>query len=267
MSSVGSVGVAQAGTLDARRKRRIKHTRTSMRAGRRPTYRWWRHAAALAAISATTIAVSVSQLIRVTPLEWICFGGFLLLANFGEYWLHRIPFHNPIIPDFTYYGHTREHHAFFGYERMAIDDLNDLRFVMFDLGVELLTIAGAIPLAALFYFGASHNLGWLFMLAVICYYSIYEVTHALSHLPAGNPIGEMKAVKAMSYHHRVHHDARLMRHYNFNFAVPIFDWMFGTKYRGPAPSRAETIPSAAAHQTSSAGHRAASREAGLGRMS
>ncbi|MGH7813901.1 MAG: sterol desaturase family protein [Candidatus Binataceae bacterium] len=239
-----------------RGKRPVKKTRAQCRAERSPSYRWWRHALALAAISVAVIAVSISQLHRVAAWQWLCFGGFLIFTNFAEYWLHRIPFHNPLIPDFTYYAHTVGHHGFFSYKRMQVDEMNDLRFVMFEVWVELLTIGTAALISLPIYFYAGHNLAWLYMLAVMSYYSIYEATHALSHLPEDNPVGAMRLVKALGYHHRVHHDPRLMRKYNFNFAIPLFDWMFGTTYH-PAPVavpvHAPVSPDPGARETSGAG--------------
>ncbi len=38
----------------------------------------------------------------------------------------------------------------------------------------------------------------------------------------------------LRHHHTVHHDPRLMNRYNFNITYPIFDWLFGTWYRGSA---------------------------------
>jgi fatty acid hydroxylase family protein len=206
----------------------------------------------LAAISAITIGISISQLHHVAWWQWLCFGSFLLLANWGEYWLHRIPFHNPTIPNFSYYAHV-SHHGFFNYKRMACDDLNDLRFVMFDVWTELMVIIGAVPATALLYFLVAHNVGWLYLLAIMTYYSVYELTHALAHLPENNPIGALRIVQAYSHHHRVHHDTRLMRRYNFNFAIPIFDWLHGTRYRGPYPALATETrePSAAGYRTAS----------------
>ena len=79
---------------------------------------------------------------------------------------------------------------------------------------------------------------WLFVLVVIAYYALYEVLHALAHLPADAPLARVRAVRALTHHHRVHHDPALMRSWNFNFAIPLFDVVFGTRHADtPARSR------------------------------
>ena len=207
-----------------------KYTRETIRAERPASYRWWKHVALLASLSTATIVVCALNLHAVQRWEWVLFGGALLFANFGEYWLHRIPFHNPVVPDFQYWEHTMIHHAFFSYERMSVDDLNDLRWVMFAPWVMPILLVAPLPIFALLYHFVSPNVAWLYLMAVIVYYSIYEVTHALAHMPQDSALGGSWIVQRISHHHRVHHDPRLMRRYNFNFAIPLFDWIFGTKY-------------------------------------
>jgi len=196
---------------------------------------------------AAVIAVAASNLGDVKPWEWLIFAGALVLANFGEYWLHRIPFHNPRIPDFTYFEHTMRHHAFFSYERMWVEDLNDLKFVLFDLRVVPIMVLGLMPLFFAVRYLGEPDLGWLFLLGAISYYAVYEVVHALSHLSPETTLGSIGIVQRLTHHHRVHHDPRLMRRFNFNFAIPLFDLVFGTTYRaGTMPaSRYRNAPETA----------------------
>jgi sterol desaturase/sphingolipid hydroxylase (fatty acid hydroxylase superfamily) len=82
---------------------------------------------------------------------------------------------------------------------------------------------------------------------------VYELLHSASHLPSDHWLAQNRVVQWVSRHHRIHHDPKLMRTYNFNFALPLFDWLFGTIYRErhavddevatPEPCRPEAVPS------------------------
>ncbi|MGH7823005.1 MAG: fatty acid hydroxylase family protein, partial [Candidatus Binatia bacterium] len=132
----------------------------------------------------------------------------------------------------VYHRHVVEHHAFFTYDDMAVDSWRDIRWVLFPPWALPLMLATVAPIFALIWAVAPPNYPWLFLLAVVTYYGIYEFFHALAHLPADNPLAGNRLVRAVTHHHRVHHDPALMKRWNFNFAIPIFDWLFGTLYRG-----------------------------------
>jgi sterol desaturase/sphingolipid hydroxylase (fatty acid hydroxylase superfamily) len=51
--------------------------------------------------------------------------------------------------------------------------------------------------------------------------------------------------------HQLHHDPRLMAHYNFNITYPIGDLLFGTLWRGRGRSRSGTGPGSVDVQTRS----------------
>lgn len=176
--------------------------------------------------------------VRLGPLTrhdvgWIVFD--LLFINLGEYLAHRWPLHRPMFPRAVYDRHVREHHAFFTWEQMAVDAWAEIRWVLFPPWALPLLVVTIIPLAAgLGVLGGARS-AWLFVMMVIAYYGLYEVLHALAHLPNDAPLARARWVRAVTHHHRVHHDPRLMRHWNFNFAIPLFDRVFGTIYRGAAP--------------------------------
>jgi len=151
----------------------------------------------------------------------------LLLANLGEFAVHVRLLHHPRFPNAAYRRHSA-HHSFFSYDAMAIDEARDLRWVLFPPWALPLMVLGLSPVFALLWSFAPTGSGWIFLLAAIVYYGVYEVFHALAHLPAHSFAAGWSWVRAITHHHRVHHDARWMLRYNFNFAIPIFDWAFGT---------------------------------------
>lgn len=204
-------------------------TRAELQATTPSWYRWWLHAALIAAFCAAGIVLCLRQLEAATPAQWLSFLGMLLFANFGEFAVHARSLHQRRFPYAPYERHTA-HHVFFTYQSMAVDDLRDIRWVLFPPWALPLMVVTLLPIFALLRLVLPPNYGWIFLLAVIVYYGIYEVFHALAHLPEGHPLAGSRFVRAITRHHRVHHDRRLMKRFNFNFAIPIFDWLFGTIY-------------------------------------
>jgi hypothetical protein len=213
-------------------------TREALRATTPPTYSWPLHVATIVAFAVTAIAACLHQLggLHAADAGWIA--GGLLLTNLGEYAAHRWPLHRPMFPRAVYERHVREHHAFFTWERMAIDAWPEIRWVLFPPWALPLLVATLLPLALLLGAVAGARAAWLFVLVVIVYYALYEVLHALAHLPDDAALGRVRLVRALTHHHRVHHDLALMQRWNFNFAIPLFDLLFGTRHRPRAmPTR------------------------------
>lgn len=55
----------------------------------------------------------------------------------------------------------------------------------------------------------------------------------LAHIPATWPLARTAMVPAVTHHHRVHRDPRLVSRWKFNFALPLFDVLFGSRARAP----------------------------------
>jgi sterol desaturase/sphingolipid hydroxylase (fatty acid hydroxylase superfamily) len=204
-------------------------TRDALRATTPEGYRWTRHVALIVAFAAAGIAVCLQALGGLRASDAGVIGVAFLLTNLGEYVTHRWPLHRPIFPRAVYERHVREHHAFFTHERMAVDAWPEIRWVLFPPWALPLLVATVVPLALLVGALAGPRAAWLFVLVVIAYYALYEVVHALAHLPDDAPLARAGAVRALTHHHRVHHDPALMRSWNFNFVIPLFDVLLGTR--------------------------------------
>jgi hypothetical protein len=190
------------------------------------------HAATCALSAVATIGVSLWQLSNVAPWHWLAFAGTIVLNNAGEYGLHRGPFHHPVKgpAKWLYFKHTTMHHSVYDHDTMAMDDARDLKWILLPAWGFASTLAVMTPVIGALYW-INPNLGWMYLLAQGTYYAVYEVLHTASHLPEGHWLTQNRLVKWVSRHHRVHHDPRLMGKYNFNFALPLFDWLLGTLYR------------------------------------
>jgi sterol desaturase/sphingolipid hydroxylase (fatty acid hydroxylase superfamily) len=218
-------------------------TRDALRATTPPTYRWTRHVALIVAFAFAGLGICLHSLGGLRASDAGAIGFAFLITNLGEYVAHRWPLHRPMLPRAVYQRHVREHHAFFTCERMAVDAWPEIRWVLFPPWALPLLVATIVPLALLVGAVAGPRAGWLFVLVVIAYYALYEVVHALAHLPADAPLANVGAVRALTHHHRVHHDPALMRSWNFNFAIPLFDVLLGTRTKSATPDAPSSFDS------------------------
>lgn len=204
--------------------------RGRLRAAAPGPYHWTAHVALIAAFAAGGIAVALAGLGPLRAADAVALALMLLAIVLGEYAAHRWSMHRKSFPRAVYHRHVHEHHVFFTAERMWVDQLDDLRWVLFPTWALPLLVASILPFAALLWWLASRRAAWLLVLAVIVYYGIYEVVHALAHLPT-RPTRLGRAIAAATRHHRIHHDPALMKRWNFNFALPLGDWLWGTTWR------------------------------------
>lgn len=214
--------------------------RTRLRRETPARYRWPRHVALVAAFTAVGLAVPLGMTLPLGAADGLALAVILLAIVLAEYAAHRWSLHRPRFPRAVYHRHVVEHHVFFTHIHMAVDDWADMRWVLFPPWALPLLVVTILPFfAGLWILGAT-RLAWLFLLAVIAYYGAYEITHAAAHLRVGDgPVG--RAVAALTRHHRVHHDPTLMHRWNFNFVLPLGDWLWGTTWRG-ARDVAGTVP-------------------------
>lgn len=209
-------------------------TRVRLRAGTPWHYHWVRHVALITVFTAAGIVVPLRMLGTVGTSDSGAIVAMLLALVLGEYAAHRWSMHRRRFPYAVYHRHVVEHHAFFTDTRMVVDGWNDLRWVLFPPWALPLLVATVAPFAAALWALGAPRLAWLLLLVVIGYYGLYEIVHALAHMPVRRGrLGRM--IAAVTHHHRVHHDPALMRRWNFNFVVPLGDWLWGTIWRDEAP--------------------------------
>jgi sterol desaturase/sphingolipid hydroxylase (fatty acid hydroxylase superfamily) len=92
------------------------------------------------------------------------------------------------------------------------------------VGIAILGIPMA--LAALQLFGA--DVGWAVLCTIALYATSYEVLHLCFHLPKKHPIAGLSLIRKLSRHHARHHDTKLMKKWNFNVTLPLWDWILRT---------------------------------------
>jgi hypothetical protein len=157
---------------------------------------------------------------------------YLVAANLGEYFFHRILMHRPLWPRALYRGHTLGHHRAFHHDSMPIDDWRELELVMMPAFTIGIFFVGMGPIVGVVAWGFGRGAAGVSLLTAIGTFVSYEGLHTLYHLPpavlerrglAGN-----RAFAWLYSHHRHHHRLARMRWTNFNISMPIADRLFGT---------------------------------------
>jgi len=206
--------------------------RARFRSTNPPGYRANRHVALIALFVAAGAVATLPRALPLVASDLAWAAGFLVVLVLGEYASHRWAMHVDVFPHAVHHRHVVEHHGFFTMEDMACADREDLRWVLFPPWALPLLVVTVTPTAALLARLVSARLAWLFLFEVVVYYAVYEVVHALAHLPADHPWAGRPLVRAATRHHRVHHDPARMDRWNFNFVLPLGDAVFGTTWRG-----------------------------------
>ena len=195
------------------------------------------HVAFTSALSIAVIALAISRLSAVRPVEWAVIPITFLVCNLGEYLGHRGPMHHARAGlSKVYRRHTGEHHRFFTREAMFYASSRDFYMVLFPPVLQIFFLGGiATPLALLVFGLSTANAGWLFVATVMAYYFLYEILHFCHHLPTSGWMGALPLLPRLRRHHALHHDPRLMLRANFNISFPLCDLLFGTMYREDHP--------------------------------
>jgi hypothetical protein len=204
-----------------------------------PLYSGWLHFSFTSIASLFVIGFAVTYVHAVRPAEWIVVPLTFLFANFAEYKGHRGPMHHPTRGlRILFQRHTREHHHFFTHEAMTYASSRDFKMVLFP-PVMLVFFLGVVatPVAALLFFLATPNVGWLYVAVAMSYFLSYEWLHFAYHLHPESLLGRLPFVARLRRHHTLHHDLALMGKYNFNITFPICDWVYGTAFAQGSSAR------------------------------
>lgn len=189
------------------------------------------HVAACVASTAATLGVGLWKLNAVRPAHIATAVGTWAIANAGEYFLHRFPFHHRWKGPASglYERHTVMHHNLYDHETMPYESTRELRWVLLPAwGFPAVLAIMSPTIGALYMLGPNH--AWMFLVGIASYYGVYELLHTASHLPKDSWLAKSGFVKWATEHHRVHHNPKLMQKFNFSFALPFLDKLFGTQY-------------------------------------
>lgn len=174
------------------------------------------------------------QITDLKPIELLAIPVLLIAGNLSVYLIHRYPLHRKYrgIKDETYGQHTLIHHRFYTNEHYQVAEGEDSHSFLFPPVVVLLFCAIFLPiLYFIFSLFLPHNFLFLSLGMSSSYFILYEIVHYASHLPEGHIVLKIGHFRRMRQHHLDHHNPRMMDKYNFNIVFPLFDHVFGTKFK------------------------------------
>ena len=79
-------------------------------------------------------------------------------------------------------------------------------------------------------FAVSRDAALLGLATAMAYFVSYEWLHLAYHLPSSSRVFRLPWLARLREHHRRHHDPRLMKRWNFNVTVPVFDLLHRTRW-------------------------------------
>jgi hypothetical protein len=192
-------------------------------------YHGWRHLATITGICVAAIAIALARMDSITWRELLIVPTAWIFSNLAEYAVHRGPMHHLTALERLYKRHTSQHHRFFSREMMAVDSTRDFHVTLFPPWLSLFFVGLiGVPMAMVVYLLFGHDVALLFYAAVVFYYMFYEWVHLGAHLPTTSLLARAPLIRFARVHHGLHHDPGKMRRANFNFAIPLGDWLFGT---------------------------------------
>lgn len=208
----------------------IERFRARYRAQIKPSYRVWRHALGVLALGVAMQAGFLSTLENIELWQLLSVPMTLLVLNVGEYFIHKKLGHRQTrFGKLFYQRHTLDHHSFFSDTNMSYESLQDFRVILFPTYLVLVQGAAALGIWALLGF-LDGNIAALVAATWVGGYLLYEVFHALEHLPDKHPLSRLPWIKQMRRLHALHHRRDIMHQRNFNIVFPLTDWLLGTLY-------------------------------------
>ncbi len=177
----------------------------------------------------TGIMVPSFYMQHIQPLEWFMIPFTFFISNLVEYGLHRWPMHKR----YKYTGFILRnhmiHHNYFDENEYTIKQYPDFVFAVFPaIVLNILTVFIVLPMAHLFFLIAGNNAALLFIASVMAYYLLMEFIHTAAHTDENHWVNAFPGMKYLRRHHYIHHHHDEMTRANYNFIIPVADWIFGT---------------------------------------
>ena len=193
------------------------------------SYSGTRHFALTNAL-ALSLLVPAIALLRSPSLEELAFVPlFFLVANAGEWALHKYILHRRVRGfGLLYERHALTHHTAFHHDTMSAPSRREWRWVLFPAPAFFGLAALVVPIGALLWIAVARNVGLLWIVVGVGFFWLYEWCHLSYHLPDDGTIGRLWLVRVLRRHHQSHHHPALAKKWNFNVTFPITDLLAGT---------------------------------------
>lgn len=213
--------------LDEQRERRRKE----LLDGIPHSYSYKLHLVVPTLLTATICTVAIVWMTPVSAIELLIIPVMFVISNIGEWFAHRYILHErlPLLGE-IYVRHELQHHQVYIHRDMSLRHPRELQMILIPAYAVLVMLVAVIPFAATASLLLSRNCAMLVVICSLCYFIVYEWLHLSYHLPPESRIGRLWIIARLRRLHQAHHDPRLMKRYNFNVTVGMFDWVAGTLY-------------------------------------
>ena len=210
-----------------------------------PTYNPRKHLLIPTTIGLVGMLVMLALIHDLRPLELVAIP-LTLLGGFGLEWrLHKDFLHKRRPPlEILYNRHERMHHVVFTHDDMGLRARQEMGLVLLPPFAIIPLLGMLLPLGLLMAQLVPHNSALLVVATSLGFFLSYEWLHLAYHLPTHTRVGRNPIIAALRSLHQRHHDPRLMRRWNFNVTVPVFDWLHRTRWsaaRAAAVERRDTL--------------------------
>lgn len=189
------------------------------------------HASIPSLIGGIIIALAVWQISSPSLLSLTTIP-ITIFALFGFEWLvHKHVLHQKRrFLEVIYNRHELAHHVIYTDRDMAMRNLQELFLILMPPYAIILVFLFLIPLALVLGLLLSGNVAWMMLATCMVFFLTYEWLHFAYHLPSESKVGRWSVIRKLRAHHQEHHDPLLMKQWNFNVTVPVFDWILKTKF-------------------------------------
>ena len=221
--------------------------------------RWYSPAVHLAVPTTIGLSILVASILALDPLrpvELLAVPLTVLLGFELEWRAHKDILHRrlPLVGT-LYVRHELQHHVIYTYDDMALRSPRELKLILMPAYAIVLIFAMILPFALAAARFASLNVALLFVATSMVFFLAYEWLHMAYHLPQASAVWRLPLLARLRELHRRHHDPRLMKRWNFNVTIPVFDVVHGTLWspereaargagrrrRGEAPAGDEAV--------------------------
>jgi hypothetical protein len=185
---------------------------------------------AMIGLGVLVAALARLQTNALRPIELLAVP-ITLLSGFGFEWrAHKDILHRRLpLLGVLYERHELSHHVIFTDRDMAMRSKREWWFILMPpYAVILVFLTLVLPLAIVIERYVTTNVAMLVTATSMVFFLSYEWLHLAYHLPTDHPIARLGVIAKLREHHRRHHEPRLMKRWNFNVTVPLFDWLHGT---------------------------------------
>jgi hypothetical protein len=219
---------------------------------------WYRPAVHLAIPSILGLGVLVASVALLESVRWteLLAIPITLLLGFGFEWrAHKYILHEraPGL-GLLYRRHELMHHVLYTYDDMQLRSPREMWMILMPAYAIVLVFFMLMPIAWVTAMLASFNVALLVVSTSMIFFLAYEWLHLAYHLPADSFVGRIGIIRRLREVHRRHHDPRLMKRWNFNVTLPLFDWLHGTLW-SPAREDARRLRKARLESRQAAVHR------------